>query len=64
MIHRDQINVAYILQLLAQLKESKASDAAAQKKAIIDMLSGDIELRSKRELIEKFIEEIYHTSVI
>ncbi|MEP3969682.1 MAG: type I restriction endonuclease subunit R, partial [Nonlabens sp.] len=57
LIHRDQINVAYILQLLAQLKESKASDAAAQKKAIIDMLSGDIELRSKRELIEKFIEE-------
>ncbi|EAS19779.1 type I site-specific restriction-modification enzyme, HsdR [Flavobacteria bacterium BBFL7] len=57
LIHRDQINVAYILQLLAQLKESKASDAAAQKKVIIDMLSGDIELRSKRELIEKFIEE-------
>lgn len=57
LIHRDQINVAYILQLLAQLKESKASDAAAQKKAIIDMLSGDLELRSKRELIEKFIEE-------
>ncbi|GAK99639.1 type I restriction-modification system restriction subunit R [Nonlabens ulvanivorans] len=57
LIHRDQINVAYILQLLAQLKESKASDAAAQKKAIIDMLSGNIELRSKRELIEKFIEE-------
>ena len=57
LIHRDQINVAYILPLLAQLKDSKASDAAAQKKAIIDMLSGDIELRSKRELIEKFIEE-------
>ncbi|GAK76149.1 type I restriction-modification system,restriction subunit R [Nonlabens ulvanivorans] len=49
LIHRDQINVAYILQLLAQLKESKASDAAAQKKAIIDMLSGNIELRSKRD---------------
>jgi type I restriction enzyme R subunit len=57
LIHRDQINVAYILQLLAQLKESKTADAAAQKKAIIDMLSGDVELRSKRELIEKFIEE-------
>jgi type I restriction enzyme R subunit len=57
LIHRDQINVAYILQLLAKLKESKATDAASQKKAIIDMLSGDIELRSKRELIEKFIEE-------
>ena len=57
LIHRDQINVAYILQLLAKLKYAKTEDAKAQKKAIIDMLSGDIELRSKRELIEKFIEE-------
>ncbi|QNK78667.1 type I restriction endonuclease subunit R [Winogradskyella sp. PAMC22761] len=57
LIHRDEINVAYILQLLAKLKKSNTSDAKAQKKAIIDMLSGDIELRSKRELIEKFIEE-------
>ena len=29
----------------------------AQKKAIIDLLGGDVMLRSKRELIEKFIEE-------
>lgn len=57
LIHRDQINVAYILQLLAKLKQSKSADTKAQKKAIIDMLSGDVELRSKRELIEKFIEE-------
>lgn len=57
LIHRDQINVAYILQLLAKLKHSKSADAKAQKKAIIDLLSGDVELRSKRELIEKFIEE-------
>lgn len=57
LIHRDQINVAYILQLLAKLKHAKTEDAKAQKKAIIDMLSGDVELRSKRELIEKFIEE-------
>ncbi|MDP5078517.1 MAG: type I restriction endonuclease subunit R, partial [Nonlabens sp.] len=57
LIHRDKINVAYILQLLAKLKDSKSADAIAQKKAIIDMLSGDVELRSKRELIEKFIEE-------
>ena len=57
LIHRDQINVAYILQLLAKLKDAKSADAQVQKKAIIDMLSGDVELRSKRELIEKFIEE-------
>ena len=57
LIHRDQINVAYILKLLAKLKEAKHSDAEAQKKAIIDLLAGEVELRSKRELIEKFIEE-------
>ena len=57
LIHRDQINVAYILKLLAKLKHAKTTEAEAQKKAIIDLLSGEIELRSKRELIEKFIEE-------
>ena len=58
LIHRDQINVAYILKLLAQLKGEKTpSAAAAQKKAIIDLLGADIQLRSKRELIQKFIDE-------
>ncbi len=55
--HRDTINVAYILKLLAQLKTATASDAEKQRKAILDLLNGDIELRSKRELIEKFIKE-------
>lgn len=58
LIHTDQINVAYILKLLAQLKGEKTSTAAvAQKKAIIDLLGGDIQLRSKRDLIQKFIDE-------
>ena len=57
LIHKDQINVAYILKLLAQLKGAKPSAAAAQRKAIIDLLGGDIQLRSKRELIQKFIDE-------
>jgi type I restriction enzyme R subunit len=57
LIHRDTINVAYILKLLTRLKNVKTSEAAKQKKAIIDLIGGDIELRSKRELIERFIEE-------
>lgn len=57
LIHRDEINVAYILKLLAKLKDAKTSEVQAQKKAIMDLLGGDIMLRSKRELIEKFIEE-------
>ncbi|HEY3429568.1 MAG TPA: type I restriction endonuclease subunit R, partial [Cyclobacteriaceae bacterium] len=57
LIHRDLINVAYILKLLAKLKGAKGSEAAKQKKAIMDLLNSDVQLRSKRELIEKFIEE-------
>ncbi len=57
LIHRDEINVAYILKLLAKLHESKKSDREKQRKAIIDMLGGEAQLRSKRELIEKFIDE-------
>ena len=41
----------------AQLKGEKASAAAVQRKTIIDLLGGDIQLRSKRELIQKFIDE-------
>ncbi|SMG16694.1 type I restriction enzyme, R subunit [Marivirga sericea] len=57
LIHRDEINVNYILKLLGQLKTSSKSEAARQKKQIMDMLGADVELRSKRELIEQFIEE-------
>lgn len=57
LIHRDRINVAYIIKLLAKMKGDKTMGAAAQRKAIIDLLGGDVKLRSKRELIEKFIDE-------
>lgn len=55
LIHRDEINVAYILILLANLKESK--DKEKKQKEIIDLIAGEAHLRSKRELIEKFIKE-------
>jgi hypothetical protein len=35
LIHRDLINVAYIIKLLAKLKQAKASEAQQQKKAKI-----------------------------
>ncbi|MCF8379407.1 MAG: type I restriction endonuclease subunit R [Bacteroidales bacterium] len=57
LIHRDEINVAYILKLLAKLKLTEKTKQANQKKAILDLLSGELQLRSKRELIEKFIDE-------
>ena len=57
LIYRDEVNVAYILKLLARLKQSEGKEIQQHKKAIIDLLAGEINLRSKRELIEKFIEE-------
>lgn len=53
LIHRDEINVAYILKLLANLKPNDEN----RFKEIIDLLTGEATLRSKRELIEKFIKE-------
>ena len=57
LIHRDVINVQYILSLLAQLYDAEESDQDAIRKLVLDSVAGDLELRSKRELIEKFIEE-------
>lgn len=57
LIHRDEINVAYILQLLASLSTLNPEDAKKRQKEIIDLVAGEVQLRSKRELIEKFIEE-------
>jgi type I restriction enzyme R subunit len=56
LLHKDEINVTYIMKLLAQLKEAKPKDKEKQKKQILDLLAGEATLRSKRELIEKFIE--------
>jgi len=58
LVHRDEVNVAYILKLLAWLKEEENTDKGkAMRKQIMSLLSSDVELRSKRELIEKFIAE-------
>jgi type I restriction enzyme R subunit len=58
LIHRDEINVTYILKLLANLKNSvSVEEQEKQLKNIMDIVAGDTQLRSKRELIEKFISE-------
>lgn len=57
LIHRDDITVAYILGLLAKLKSSTEEEKAKRQKEILDILAGESKLRSKRELIEKFIIE-------
>lgn len=58
LIQRDEINVAYILKLLAKLKEAGSDkDYEYQYKSLMQTLGGSPELRSKQELIEKFIQE-------
>ena len=56
LIHRDVINVQYILTLLASLYDADEKEQVGIRKFILDKVAGDLELRSKRELIEKFIE--------
>ncbi|WP_282036199.1 type I restriction endonuclease subunit R [Saccharicrinis aurantiacus] len=57
LIHRDEINVTYILKLLAKLKDASEEEQEKQKKSILEVMSGDSRMRSKRELIERFIQE-------
>jgi len=57
LIHKDEINVAYILQLLARYKDADEKDKEAYKNNIMSIVSGQTHLRSKKELIEKFINE-------
>ena len=64
LIQRDEVNVSYILQLLAAAKEDEESgDEEAKERAkqttqsVLDMLGNEPQLRSKRDLIEKFIAD-------
>jgi type I restriction enzyme R subunit len=57
LIHKDVVNVQYILTLLAKLYDADGDEQQKLRKLVLDSVAGDIELRSKRELIEKFIEQ-------
>ena len=57
LIHRDEINVVYIVNLLKGLKDVPEAEQKKQKDQIINAMMSEVELRSKRELIEKFINK-------
>jgi type I restriction enzyme R subunit len=57
LIHRDEINVTYIIQLLIKLKSKKKTDTQQVENEIMNLLNTEAKLRSKRELIQKFISE-------
>ena len=55
LIQRDEINVAYILGLLAKLKGDSEVNTEHLRGQIEAYISNEVTLRSKKELIEKFI---------
>jgi type I restriction enzyme R subunit len=57
LIHVDEINVHYILTLLGQMVEAQEDEKEKQKANILNIINANATLRSKRELIEKFINE-------
>lgn len=56
LLKRDDINVSYIMLLLKEL-DPKSESFVADKEFLLKLLDGSEELRSKRELIEKFLSE-------
>jgi type I restriction enzyme R subunit len=59
LIHRDEINVTYIIQLLIKLKSKVEQDGKGgdTEREITNIINTHTQLRSKRELIEKFISQ-------
>ncbi|KMQ64565.1 deoxyribonuclease HsdR [Chryseobacterium angstadtii] len=58
LIRRDTINVTYIIQLLIRFKsKGNKKDKEDLEKEIINLLNSEVSLRSKKDLIEKFIEQ-------
>ena len=56
LLHSDVINVAYILELIAEL-DPFSTDYAAKRQNIIDTMIKDAEMRSKAKLIDGFIQK-------
>lgn len=57
LISRDIINVRYIIELLASMKDKSASEQEKTRKTITSILDSEAQLRSKKELIEQFINK-------
>ena len=58
LIHRDEINVSYIITLLRNMKSVKPAEQEKQRRVKYSRyLETETQLRSKKELIERFIAE-------
>lgn len=62
LIHKDLINAAYIIELLKDIAKTKDQPSRQeQTNKVMTILSGEATFRSKRELIERFIQQIIPT---
>ena len=57
LIHRDEINVSYIIDLLRNIQSVKPAEQEKQRNKILRIVETESQLRSKKELIERFIAE-------
>lgn len=57
LIHRDEINVSYIIALLRNMHSAKPEEQEKEREKIIKILETEAQLHSKKELIERFIAE-------
>jgi type I restriction enzyme R subunit len=58
LLHRDEINVAYILHLLRELHGEDSEESKVKKRQVIaNLVNTDPTLLSKKELIERFMNE-------
>lgn len=57
LISRDKINVSYIINLLISMKGKSEEEQTKTRKTIMDILDTETQLRSKKELIERFIAD-------
>lgn len=57
LIRRDDINVDYIIRLLAKLVDSQKEEKEKIINVIMDTMASDAKLYSKKELVRKFIDE-------
>ena len=58
LLHRDEVNVAYILQLLRDLHDEDSDEGKIKKRQVIaNLVAADPTLLSKKALIEKFIND-------
>ncbi len=57
LIRRDEINVNYIINLLRDMQSAGPAEQKRKRETIARILETEIQLRSKKELIERFIAE-------